>query len=73
MSSRDGDASLRQQAQVAKSVAGKREAIFAKRDKLTQKKNQVMSEYETSVTHTEDNKVVPSFYPPYSLNPPFLS
>lgn len=56
LNGRDGDAQLRQQAQVAKSVAGKREAIFAKRDKLAQRKSQLYSEYESSATRTEDNK-----------------
>jgi hypothetical protein len=42
---------------VAKSVAGKRETIFAKRDKLAARKSQLHSEYETSATRTEDNKV----------------
>ena len=50
------DPELGQQAQVAKSVAGKRETIFAKRDKLAQRKSQLHSEYETSATRTEDNK-----------------
>ena len=56
VSARDGDAQLRQQAQVAKSVAGKREAIFAKRDKLTARKSTLHSDYEKSATRTEDNK-----------------
>ena len=53
---RGDDHALGQQAQVAKSVAGKRETIFAKRDKLAQRKSQLHSEYETSATRTEDNK-----------------
>lgn len=56
LSARDADAQLRQQAQVAKSVAAKRETVLAKRDKLTQRKTQLHSEYEASATRTEDNK-----------------
>lgn len=56
LGARDGDAQLRQQAQVAKSVAAKRDAMFAKRDKLAARKAQLNSEYETSATRTEDNK-----------------
>ena len=50
---RDADAALRQQAQVAKSVAAKRDATRAKRDKLRARRDRLTSEYETGAVRTE--------------------
>ena len=50
---RDGDAQLRQQAQVAKTVASKRDAAIARRDKLAARRDQIAGEYESSAGRAE--------------------
>ena len=50
---RDGDAQLRQQAQVAKTVASKRDAAIARRDKLAARRDQIAGEYESSASRAE--------------------
>ena len=45
IAARDGDVQLRQQAQVAKTIAAKRQSAVAKRDRLLQRRNQVVGEY----------------------------
>ena len=53
---RDGDAQLRQQAQVAKTVASKRDAAIARRDKLAARRDQIAGEYESSAGRAERDK-----------------
>ena len=50
---RDGDAQLRQQAQVAKTVASKRDAAIARRDALASRRDRVAGEYESSASRAE--------------------
>ena len=49
MAKRDADVQLRQQAQVAKTIAAKRANAVAKRDRLAQRRNQVVGEYERTL------------------------
>ena len=53
MAKRDDDVQLRQQAQVAKTIAAKRASAVAKRDRLAQRRNQVVGEYESASARQE--------------------
>mmetsp|Transcript_38618 Transcript_38618/g.46742 ORF Transcript_38618/g.46742 Transcript_38618/m.46742 type:complete len:696 (+) Transcript_38618:167-2254(+) len=50
------DLQLRQQAQIQKSVAKKKEDILAKLDKLTERKRQLLAEYEEKASLAEESK-----------------
>ena len=57
IAARDGDVQLRQQAQVAKTIAAKRQSAVAKRDRLLQRRNQVVGEYESASARQEGDGV----------------
>ena len=56
IAARDGDVQLRQQAQVAKTIAAKRQSAVAKRDRLLQRRNQVVGEYESASARQEGDQ-----------------
>ena len=63
MAARDADVQLRQQAQVAKTIAAKRASAVAKRDRLAQRRNQVVGEYESASARQEGDGSAPGAAP----------
>ena len=63
MAARDADVQLRQQAQVAKTIAAKRASAIAKRDRLAQRRNQVVGEYESASARQEGDGSAPGAAP----------
>ena len=63
MAKRDDDVQLRQQAQVAKTIAAKRASAVAKRDRLAQRRNQVVGEYESASARQEGDGSAPGDAP----------
>ena len=59
----DADVQLRQQAQVAKTIAAKRASAVAKRDRLAQRRNQGVGEYESASARQEGDGSAPGGAP----------